>query len=240
MPNDYFQFKQFTIYHHGSAMKVGTDSVLLGAWAGIGRSENLRALDIGTGSGILAIMLAQRFPQLQIDAVEVDEQAYLQAVENVAKCPWSDRIRLHNESFQSFADKHSNGYDLLISNPPYFIQSLESPCEKRSMARHTASLSQEELIAGALKAMRANAVFALVLPVAEGISFIETAEKQGLYCNKRLSVKPDAAKPVKRWLMEFSHTKTAIEESELCIDSGVRHEYSEEYKALTKEFYLKF
>lgn len=240
MPNDYFRFKQFTIYQSGSAMKVGTDSVLFGVWTKIDPIKELRVLDVGTGSGILAIMLAQRAANLKIDGVEVDEQAFLQAQENVNACPWADRITLYNDTFQSFATKNQNTYDLVISNPPYFIQSLGSPNQQRSIARHTDSLSQEELLQGIITVMKPTAHFSVVLPLVEGISFIHKAEKSGLYCTRKISVKPNPQKEPKRLLLEFSYTKTAIEEAELCIDSGIRHQYSREYIELTKEFYLKF
>ena len=240
MPNDYFQFKQFTIHQSGSAMKVGTDSVLLGAWAKIDPVKELRVLDVGTGSGILAIMLAQRAANLKIDGVEVDKQAFLQAQANVNACPWADRISLYNDTFQSFAAKNQHTFDLIISNPPYFIQSLGSPNQQRSIARHTESLNQEELLQGVLTVMKPNAQFSVILPMVEGIAFIQKAEKSGLYCSRGVSVKPNPQKEPKRLLLEFSFSETSIEETELCIDSGIRHQYSDEYIELTKAFYLRF
>lgn len=240
MPNDYFQFKQFTIHQQNVAMKVGTDSVLLGAWTKVEPAKDLRILDVGTGSGILAIMLAQRTIGAWIDGVEVDKQAFMQARENVSLCPWADRICLHNEAFQDFVSKHVQAYDLVISNPPYFIRSLNSPDEKRSIARHSEALNQDDLLKGVLTVMKPDARFSVVLPVSEGLSFIQKAEKEGLYCNRKTSVKANPKKEAKRLLLEFSLVKTATEETELCIDVGIRHQHSPEYIELTKDFYLKF
>ncbi len=240
MSNSYFQFKQFTIHQHNVAMKVGTDSVLLGAWATVGTSKNIRALDIGVGSGILSIMLAQRSANITIDGVEIDKQAFIQAHENVNLCPWADRIRLYNESLQKFVDNHKEAYDLIISNPPYFIQSLNSPDEQRNTARHSDSLSQEDLLKGVLTTLKPDGIFSVVLPVNEGLSFIQKAKNDGLYCNRKTSIKANPNKEAKRLLLEFSRIKTTIKETELCIDMGIRHQYSPEYIELTKDFYLNF
>lgn len=240
MPNDYFQLKQFTIYQHNAAMKVGTDSVLLGAWATADTSKNIRALDIGAGSGILSIMLAQRLADATINGIEIDKQAFTQAQENVNRCPWADRIHLHNNTFQDFAEKQIQVYDLAISNPPYFIQSLCSPDEQRNIARHSDSLSQEDLLKGILNVLKPDGIFSVIFPVNEGRSFLQKAEKEGLYCNRRTSVKANPEKEAKRLLLEFSRTKTTVDETELCIDTGVRHQYSPEYVELTKDFYLNF
>lgn len=240
MPNDYFQLKQFTIHQPNVAMKVGTDSVLLGSWAKVDTSRNIRALDIGTGSGLLAIMLVQRSANIRIDAVEIDRQAFTQAQENVGLCPWSDRIQLYNQSFQDFAEKHTGVYDLIISNPPYFIQSLSSPSRLRTVARHSASLSQEDLLKGVVKVLKPEGIFSVVFPVNEGMLFIQKAEAMGFCCNRKVGVRANPQKGPKRLLLEFSRIKGSHEEAELCIDTGVRHQYSPEYIELTKDFYLKF
>ena len=240
MPNDYFQFKQFTIHQQNAAMKVGTDSVLLGAWTKIDTSKSVRALDIGVGSGILSIMLAQRSTNITVEGVEIDEQAFIQAEENVNRCPWTDRIRLYNTTFQDFAKERLQTYDLIISNPPYFIQSLASPNEQRSLARHSDSLSQEDLLNGVLNTLKPDGILSVIFPINEGLSFIQKAGKMGLYCNRKTSVKANPKKEVKRLLLEFSRIKTAAEEMELCIDTGIRHQHSPEYIELTKDFYLNF
>ena len=240
MSNSYFRFKQFTIYQHNVAMKVGTDSVLLGAWANINEQKEACALDVGAGSGILSIMLAQRFVNISIDGVEVDEQAFRQAQENVDLCPWKDRIRLYNQPFQEFASKHKNLYNLIISNPPYFIQSLASPNRQRNLARHSHALSQDDLLKGVLTALKPDGRFAVVFPTNEGLSFIQKAKKAELFCIRKTSVRANSQKQAKRLLLEFSHTKSKVEEAELCIDTGIRHQYSNEYIGLTKDFYLNF
>lgn len=240
VPNDYFQLKQFTIHQHNAAMKVGTDSILLGAWTKVDISKNLCALDIGAGSGILSIMLAQRSANIYVDGVEIDKLAFIQAQENVKLCRWANRINLYNESFQGFAAKHKQAYDLIIANPPYFIRSLNSPDEQRNTARHSDSLSQEDLLSGVLNVIKPDGLFSVVFPVNEGFSFIQKAEKEGLYCNRKTSVKANPNKEAKRLLLELSPIKTTVEEAELCIDTGIRHQHSAEYIELTKDFYLKF
>ena len=238
MPNDYFQFKQFTIYQRGAAMKVGTDSVLLGAWANV--SEKTAILDVGTGSGILAIMLAQRNASACIDAVEIDESSFTQAVENVTRSPWSDRIRLYSQPFQQFVEKSVYMYDLIVSNPPFFNRSLLSPDGRKNLARHTDSLSQEDLLSGTVKLLKPNGVLSVVLPVAEGELFVSKAAEYNLFCHRKTTVKPNPDKPPKRLLLEFSRSRRGMVESELCVEEGVRHAYTAAYVNLTKDFYLNF
>ena len=239
MANSYFQFKQFTIHQPDVAMKVGTDSVLLGAWANVDASKNIQALDVGTGSGLLAIMLAQRSANLYIDGVEIDEQTFAQAQKNVSLCPWPNRISLYHQNFQEFANRHNEKYDLIISNPPYFIQSLSSPNEQRNIARHSESLCQDDLLSGVLKTIKPDGRFSVVFPVNEGLSFIQKAEREGLYCSRQTSVRANPTKDPKRLLLEFSQVKTPTQEAKLCIDTGTRHQYTSEYIELTKDFYLK-
>lgn len=222
-------------------MKVGTDSVLLGAWVDVTSANPTTILDVGTGSGILALMLAQRCPNARIDAVEIDEAAYQQAKDNVLQSSRADRIRVYHQSFQAFSKKHSATYDLIVSNPPYFVSSLPSPNAQRSVARHASSLSQNELIEGTLNLLKPDGRLAVVLPYTEGETFSSTAKAAGLYCARTLPIRPNPSKPVHRLLLEFSLVeKQAIVEKELCIELSERHAYSEEYRELTKDFYLKF
>ncbi|MDR1055587.1 MAG: methyltransferase [Prevotellaceae bacterium] len=238
MSNSYFKFKQFTIHQDSTAMKVGTDGVLLGTWVTIGNAE--RILDIGTGTGLLALMLAQRNTQAVIDAMEIDALACRQAQLNVRNSPWPERINMLCSSFQKFSKEYHQRYDLIVSNPPYFNNSLKSPVIQRNIARHSDSLSYIDLITGVKKLLKDSGRLAVVLPVDEGGVFIRQSIENGLYCCRRLNVKPNANKPVKRVLLEFANQTQSCSEQTLCIETGEHHNYTPEYKALTKDFYLMF
>jgi tRNA1Val (adenine37-N6)-methyltransferase len=230
-----FRFKQFTIHQDRCAMKVGTDGVLLGAWADCVHAA--RILDIGTGTGLIALMLAQR-SRAVIDAIEIDEAAARQATENVLQSPFADRISVSLISFQEFYQKNNLKYDLIVSNPPYFNRSLKPPAENRTTARHTDTLPFEALINGVKNLLADSGHFALILPTAEGEEFIVLAEKADLFCVKKVSVYPREDGVVKRLLLLFSAKKSDCKLSDLVIETAGRHIYSEEYKNLTKDFYL--
>lgn len=233
-----FTFKRFRIYQAGSAMKVGTDGVLLGAWASLDGSET-NILDIGTGTGLIALMAAQRTVSAHIDAVEIDEQSAFQARENVRESPWNDRVGVHHTCVQEFANHTENRYDRIISNPPFFVDSLKAPDAGRSTARHTDELSLDDLLSCVVRLLHSNGLFSVIYPVNEAAVFEEKAQKRGLLpCRKtRVRGNPDA--PVKRVLTEFSFQMKPVAENELVIESS-RHQYTDEYKALTRDFYLKF
>jgi tRNA1Val (adenine37-N6)-methyltransferase len=238
MANTYFQFKQFKINQEGSAMKVGTDGVLLGAWADANGAKSF--LDIGTGTGLIAIMLAQRTGDLsKIDAVEIDASSYQQAVDNIKNCPWSNRIEAYHASFQDFVANTNTKYDCLVSNPPYFINSLKAKDESRTQARHADGLPFEDLIEGAKNLLNPKGKFSVILPVAEGDYFIRLARIAGFSLSKRIEVLPNPGKPAKRLLLELSLNTTKTIESHLCVENGQRHVYSPEYIELCKDFYLK-
>lgn len=238
MANTYFQFKQFKINQEGSAMKVGTDGVLLGAWADVNGAKSF--LDIGTGTGLIALMLAQRTTSdANIEAVEIDSLSYQQAVNNIQDCPWSDRIEAHHASFQDFASKSTTKYDVIVSNPPYFINSLKASSEARSAARHTDGLPFENLIEGAKTLLNPHGRFSVILPVAEGDYFIRLARITGFSLSKRIEVLPNPGKPAKRLLIEFLLNTIKTIEGQVCVENGERHVYSPEYIELCKDFYLK-
>lgn len=237
MPNDYFKFKQFTIHQDKCAMKVGTDGVLLGAWADCVNAQSV--LDIGTGTGLIALMLVQR-SKAKIDAVEIDEAASIQAKENVDKSLWSDRIEIFNKSFQDFSNTTEKKYDLIVSNPPYFQNSLYAPDEKRTDARHNSNLKLDDLVFGAFKLLSEKGRLSIILPYVEGTMFILKAAEKGLYCVRQTNVLPKPAREPKRLLLEFRKEKMPLVEQELIIELNKRHEYSEAYKNLTKDFYLAF
>ena len=218
-------------------MKVGTDAVLLGAWVNASNSQKI--LDIGTGTGVIAIMLAQK-STATIDAVDIDVNAYQQAVENVGACPWKDRIKLHHTSFQNFSDTQEIKYDLIVSNPPYFVDSTKTPEESRTYARHTDMLEFEELLQGVLQLLAEDGLFYLILPSKEGELFRDIAEANDLYLTKLMRVKARLDKPEKRYLMRFEKKRKSFSEVSLIIEDHERHYYTDEYKELTKDYYLAF
>lgn len=237
MPHSTFAFKQFTIKQNNCAMKVGTDAVLLGAW--VNASQSINILDIGTGTGVIAIMLAQK-SNATIDAIDIDESAYKQAIENVMACPWNDRINVHHAAFQDFSTTNKKKYDLIVSNPPYFIDSTKTPEEARTYARHTDMLEFEELLDGVLKLLTDDGIFSLILPSKEGELFRDIAESKELYLTKLMRVKPRDDKPEKRYLMKFEKKRKSFSESSIVIEHEEHHSYTDEYKELTKDYYLAF
>ncbi len=236
MANPYFSFKQFTVFQDKCAMKVGIDGVLLGAWTPVVSAK--KVLDIGTGTGLIALMLAQR-NNAEITAIDIEPNAVLQASENVRNSPWIDSIQVLESSLQDFSDNTSEQYDLIVSNPPYFVNSLKASSENRSTARHTDSLTHEELILSSKKLLTKTGRICLILPVNEGFQCVEFAGKQNLYCTKNVRVFPKPDANVKRLLLEFSLMQSEQIESEIIIESELRHHYSPEFTELVKDFYLK-
>ena len=236
MANDYFSFKQFAIYQGKSAFKVGTDGVLLGAYADLTGVRSI--LDIGSGTGLISLMLAQRC-DAEITAIEPDHESFLQSCENVSQCPWHERINVRHTALQSF-DPNQEKFDLIVTNPPYFFDSLKSPDLRKSVARHNDSLTSAEILDGALKFMGEDGHLQLILPYVEGNVFIAEANKYGLYCNSILKIKSLPTAEISRLILTFSKSQKKPVESFLTIEHGRRHDFTEEYINLTKEFYLKF
>jgi len=228
-----FAFKQFKVEHKQCAMKVSTDGILLGAWANLNNAKSL--LDIGTGTGLLALMCKQRNPELVITAVEIDESAHTQALQNVASSPWPT-INVKHQTIQSF--NSDTLFDVVISNPPYFNHSLKGNNAARNTARHTDGLSFEELINAFKRLSHNKSRFSLILPSVEGALFIELASQNGLYLNAHCQVKATPNKDVSRSLMTFSYIDGDINTSTLCIRE-IDNSYSVDYTALCKAFYLK-
>jgi tRNA1Val (adenine37-N6)-methyltransferase len=237
MPNNYFKFKQFTICQGNAAMKVGTDGVLLGAWADVAAAD--RILDIGTGTGLVALMLAQRSNAI-IDAVEIDASAVMQARENIKNSPWADRISIVHKSFQEFQIHNKNNYDLIVCNPPYFTSSVKAHNALRSLARHDDRLSRYELIEGVLNLLSKNGKFSLIVPFIGSDVLIELASEYQLYPQKILKIRPVPGKKIVRIIFEFGKSLCQPREAEMIIETGERHQYSIEYIELTRDFYLKF
>jgi tRNA1Val (adenine37-N6)-methyltransferase len=235
MGNNYFSFKQFTILQDKAAFKVGTDGVLLGASADI--SNVSRILDIGTGTGIVAIMLAQRCIA-DIVAIEPDHDSFIQCLENVDGCSWKERIRVENTALKDY--KSDEKFDLIVTNPPYFSDSLKNPDPRKSNSRHNDSLTNDELLKGVARLMEESGRLQVIMPYVEGNLLIAEAHDYGFYCNSILKIRPLPTSEIRRMILTFSKHRLNPTERYLTIEHGKRHEFTEEYINLTKEFYLKF
>ena len=239
MANDYFSFKQFTIHQDRCAMKVGTDGVLLGVLAPT--IDSGRILDIGTGTGLVGIMLSQRCPQAMVTGVELDANAAKQAEENATSTGW--KIKIINKSIQDFSSQCEEKFDLIVSNPPYFINSLKAPEKNRNTARHTDELSYEELIESAEKLLSEEGKFSVIIPYSEEENFIGIANKRNLIAESSVRIIPKVGKEPKRSVITFCKCKNKINcninVTELVIEKEERHCYSDEFKKLTADFYLK-
>lgn len=257
-----FRFKQFSIRQDYSAMRVNTDAVLLGAWMSMPEHSGAFMLDIGTGTGVIALMAAQRANAVnidaQIDAVEIESKACIDAANNFNNAPWKNiGLNLHNCSIQSFAGGNNSGkYNLIFSNPPYFTDSLKNPNKDKVLARHSDSLSQADLLSSVGKLLKTGGRFAIVLPAEQAQEFLRKTEflvktiagkeYPVLYPVRICKVKTTERKEPKRYLMEFEYAvvnsaediKTnTIEETLVMLNNGV---YTNEYKKLTMDFYLYF
>ena len=245
MPEDYFQFKQFLIKQGGSAFKVGTDGVLLGAWATVENAGSI--LDIGTGTGLIALMLAQRTSAsimeagIHIVALEIHKASYEQAMDNVRISPWKERIKLVNQSFQDYTAGAPGMLDLIVSNPPFFSDSLKPDRPEKEISRHDTLLGLGELVSGVRKLLTPKGKFCVILPVEESHKLQKSCMETGLHLYRICRVRPTTNLPVKRHLLEFGWNPfETVQESELTIERDARHIYTEEYRALTREFYLAF
>jgi len=238
MPNESFIFKKFTVFQHKCAHKVGTDAVLIGAWAQADKAKSI--LDIGTGTGVIALMMAQK-SKAEIDALDIEQGSFEQAVENAAHSQWHSRIKIHHQSLQDFTKTCTHKYDLVITNPPYFVDSFKAPDEERNHARHNDALPFLDLIEGVKKILNADGKFYIILPTKEALDFKTMAEKKGLYLVKRLRVKTKLVNDAeKRHLMQFSFKQGSLVDQTLSIEKGNHHDYTDEYKLLTGDFYLHF
>jgi len=219
-------------------MKVGTDGVLLGAWCSL-ESLPKTILDIGTGTGIISLMLAQRSSAITIDGVEVDPSAYMQTVDNFENSDWSDRLYCYNTSFQKFVDDtNKETYDLIVSNPPFYTEDYITKNSSRNKARFTSSLTFKELIGGISKILSKSGFFSTIIPFKEETTFICLAEQHSLHLNKICRVQGNKNSDIKRSLLTFSYHKKEINETNLTIENS-RHKYTKEYIKLTSSFYLK-
>jgi len=235
--NKPFKFKQFTIHQDRCAMKIGTDGVLLGAWTSL---ENCPSsiLDIGSGTGLIALMLAQRSSAKVIDAIEIDENAYEQCVENFEASPWGDRLFCYHAGLDEMAQEIEKQYNLIVSNPPFYTEEVSSGNNSRDIARQNSALPFDELLESVSKLLSAEGTFSVVIPFKEEKNFVELAQGNGLYPKRIMHVKGNATAQVKRSLIQFCFIKMNPIVKELNIEIK-RHEYTLEYTELTKAFYLK-
>ena len=233
-----FQFKKFSVKQDRTAMKIGTDGVLLGAWAPI-EHHPYSILDIGTGTGIIALMLAQRSAAEQIDALEIDEEAYEQATDNFENSPWNDRLFCFHAGLDEFVEEPEDEYDLIVSNPPFHPEDYKSDNEKRDLARFQDAMPFEDLIEAADLLLSENGIFAVIIPFKEEEKFLNIAREYELYPVKITRIKGTPTTEIKRSLLAFSRNENPdFPVDELIIETS-RHHYTPEYIELTKEFYLK-
>ncbi len=242
-----FQFKQFSVQQDKCAMKIGTDAVLLGAWCPI-ENNTFSVLDIGAGTGILSLMLAQRSNAEQIDAIEIDENAYEQAVDNFENSPWGDRLFCFHAGLDEFIEEPEDDpsdselaqqYDLIVSNPPFYAEDYKTENEQRDLARFQDALPFEDLVEAADLLLSENGIFAVIIPFKEEAKFIALAKDFDLFPIKITHVKGTPTADIKRSLLAFSRTENnTFPIDELVIETA-RHEYTDEYIALTRDFYLK-
>jgi len=242
--NNGFSFKQFHIAHADCAMKVGTDGILLGGWADVNTASSvpLKVLDIGTGSGLISLMLAQRCQgNMQAVAIDIDAAACRQAKFNIENSPWSSSITVKNIALQALTQNHkaeSALFDLIVSNPPYFVHGQAFTDVARQTARHTGSLTHQELVDCALQLLAPNGRIALVLPYESGCEIATYCQQLGNLSITCLNIKTTPKKPYKRMLISICRGDYTLEKQELIIhspDGG----YSDDYQRITREFYLK-
>ena len=232
-----FQFKEFSIDQDRCAMKIGTDGVLLGAWTSV--QDPYSILDIGAGTGILALMLAQRSDAEQIDALEIDEDAYEQCVENFENSSWADRLFCYHAALDEFTEEmKAEKYDLIISNPPFYTEDYQSGDIARNMARFAEALPFEELIKFASQLLSDEGSFALIIPYSEEEYFLKLAEKVNLFPNRITRVRGTEKTPVKRSLLQLSFTEGSFSPDELILEES-RHQYTQDYQKMVAPFYLK-
>lgn len=232
-----FQFKKFSIEQDRCTMKVGTDGMLLGAWSDIHAVDH--ALDIGTGTGLIAIMLAQRCPNAVIHAVEIDKDACSQATENMLRTPWASRLHAFNISIQDFSEKNKIQYDLIVSNPPFFSGGTFSSSQDKNSVRHTIKLPHGDLLSAVRSMLHENGKFCVILPHLEGLRFKEMAAGYHLYCTKITEVKPRTNKHIERLLLQFERKPGKLAKDCLVIlNEGDGNDWTDAYKKLTSDFYL--
>ncbi len=232
-----FNFKQFSINQDQCAMKIGTDSVLLGAWAPVNHNP-FSILDIGAGTGVLSLMLAQRSHAQIIEAIEIDDNAYEQCVDNFEHSQWNDRLFCFHASLDEFTKEIEDTYDLIICNPPFYSENYKTKNPQRDLARFQDAMPFRHLIESTAKLLSKNGLFSVIVPHSEEYKFITTANQYELRTTKITHIKGTPTSEIKRSLLTFSFIKQEVANTELIIETS-RHNYTPDYINLTKDFYLK-
>lgn len=236
MKDEIFRFKKFSVNQSRTAMKVGVDAVLLGACADFSNSKKI--LDIGSGTGIISLMVAQK-SNAEITAIEIEHDAYMQTVENIANSQWFDRIVAHNIDYKIFFEQSTETFDSIVCNPPFFINSYKSEQQKRNLARSNENLPFETIFEGAKKLLSPKGKLNIILP-SNLSTFIDTiAENKGFFTKKIIEIKPNINKEVKRIIQIFTKEKNECQKQTIAIETEKRHVFTAEYIELTKDFYLK-
>jgi len=233
-----FNFKQFSVQQNKCAMKIGTDSVLLGAWCPIDNNP-FSVLDIGAGTGVLSLMLAQRSHAEQIDALEIDEDTYEQCVENFEASPWSDRLFCFHAGLDEFIEEPEDEYDIIISNPPFYSEDYKTDNSQRDLARFQDAMPFEELVEAADLLLSENGIFAVIIPYKEEERFIDLCAEVELFPVKVTRVKGSHTTPIIRSLLAFKRYELSVLTADELVIEINRHEYTDDYINLTKDFYLK-
>jgi len=236
MPKPSFRFKQFTIHQDRCALKVGTDGVLFGAW--VDHQGAKRILDIGTGTGVLALIAAQRNATATVDAVEIDDDSAAQAAENVAGSPWADRVRVHRMDVRRM--NASGPFDLIICNPPYYVGYSASPDARIGLAKHSDELLFPELIEAVDRLLAADGRFAVIIPLNREKEFLREAGRIGVRPVRRCVVRYVAHRPAKRVLLELDRSGRPVQEEELTIEATGPFDYTPKYRALISDLMLNF
>ena len=237
MPNNYFRFKQFTVYQDHCAMKVNTDSCIFGAVAGCEIPTFI--LDIGSGSGVLSLMLAQRFGSALIDAIEPEKDSADQAEANFRNSPWAERLRIHPVDIENFTKYTATRYDLIVANPPWFTNSMRSSDHKKNLARHLETLTWEKLTSVVNKLLAENGIFYILLPASESANFRMTCESEGFSLIRQVSIRIRGNEPTSRVISGFSHSVIPPESDVITINDNMGS-YSDQFKSLLRDFYLAF
>ena len=232
-----FKFKEFSVNQDQCAMKIGTDGVLLGAWTSL-EKKPFSVLDIGAGTGVLALMMAQRSFAENIEAIEIDADAYEQCADNFENSPWADRLFCYHASLLEFVEEVDDKFDLIICNPPFYSEDYKTENKSRDLARFNDAMPFEHLIYAITNLLSKDGLFSVIIPIKEESKFVDLATKSGLFPNRKLHVKGNPDSEIKRSLLEFSFTENETITSQLVIETE-RHQYTEEYINLTKDFYLK-
>ena len=236
MANGYFRFKQFTVHQQHCAMKVGTDGTLLGAWA-LATEGSCRIFDIGTGTGLIALMMAQRYPKAQVTAIDIDDGAVRQAKENVSASPFADRINVMKADVLTF--KEEEKYDSIVCNPPFFEDSLICPDPQRTEARHTVSLDYRQLMEATFRLLKDDGRFSLIIPFDCRERLESEAHLRGFFISRLCSVQTTPSKAPKRYMIEFTkHPVYEIDTNNGILESSPQIR-SDWYRELTQEFYIK-